>query len=302
MTVLLGPNGAGKTTLIRVLAGILPATNGDVVLGSRRLHDLGRSAIARQCAYLPQQTGTAFALRVEDVVMLGRYPHAGIWGGLARADYDRVTWALERVGLAALRGRTLPTLSGGERQRVFLARALAQEAPILLLDEPIAALDIGRQLELMALLTELNRDGHTILAALHDLRPALDFFPQAILLSAGRLTAEGPTETVLLGQALESAFGVRVSAERACVFVRSRKRMMDGPCGLSGTCDRYCPLMCPKIDFHDGPTGTGCAFRPGPCTRGSCPPAGCIARCSNSSSPWPARPVRRRGRPHRRRL
>ena len=210
MTVLLGPNGAGKTTLIRVLAGILPATHGDVALGSRRLPDLGRSAIARQCAYLPQQTGTAFALRVEDVVMLGRYPHVGTWGGLARTDYDRVTWALDRVGLAALRRRTLPTLSGGERQRVFLARALAQEAPILLLDEPIAALDIGRQLELMALLRELNRDGHTILAALHDLRPALDFFPRAILLSNGRLTAEGPTEAVVLGAALESAFGVRV--------------------------------------------------------------------------------------------
>ena len=145
MTVLLGPNGAGKTTLIRVLAGILPATHGDVALGSRRLRDLGRSAIARQCAYLPQQTGTAFALRVEDVVMLGRYPHVGTWGGLARTDYDRVTWALDRVGLSALRRRTLPTLSGGERQRVFLARR-CQEAPILLLDEPIAALDIGRQL------------------------------------------------------------------------------------------------------------------------------------------------------------
>jgi iron complex transport system ATP-binding protein len=210
MTVLLGPNGAGKTTLIRTLAGILPATNGDVSLGSRRLRDLGRSAIALQCAYLPQHNTTAFELRVEDVVMLGRYPHVGTWGGLARADYDRVTWALERVGLSALRRRILPTLSGGERQRVFLARALAQEAPILLLDEPISALDIGRQLELMALLTELHRDGHTILAALHDLRPALDFFPRAILLSNGRLTAEGPTETVVLGAALESAFGVRV--------------------------------------------------------------------------------------------
>ena len=210
MTVLLGPNGAGKTTLIRVLAGLLPATRGEVRLGRDRLRDLGRSAIARMCAYLPQQTATVFAMRVEDVVMLGRYPHAGRWGGLTRTDYERVTWALERVGLASLRRRTLPTLSGGELQRVFLARALAQEAPILLLDEPISALDVGRQLELMALLNDLNRDGHTILAALHDLRPAIEFFPRAILLNEGRLAALGPTEAVVLGEALESAFGVRV--------------------------------------------------------------------------------------------
>ncbi len=211
MTVLLGPNGAGKTTLIRVLAGILPATAGDVFLGSLRLRELGRSATAQRCAYLPQQTGTSFEMRVEGVVTLGRYPHLGLWGVLSRADYDRVAWAMERVGLTTLRDRTLPTLSGGERQRVFLARALAQEAPILLLDEPISALDIGRQLELMALLAELHHDGHTILAALHDLRPAVDFFPRAILLSGGRLTADGPTGTVVFGQALESAFGVRVS-------------------------------------------------------------------------------------------
>ena len=210
MTVLLGPNGAGKTTLIRVLAGILPTTRGEVCLGDQRLHDLGRLAIARQCAYLPQQTGTGFEMRVEDVVMLGRYPHASPWGGLTRTDYERVTWALDRVGLSPLRQRILPTLSGGELQRVFLARALAQEAPILLLDEPISALDVGRQLELMALLNHLNRDGHTILAALHDLRPAIDFFPRAILLNEGRLAAEGPTEEVVLGEALESAFGVRV--------------------------------------------------------------------------------------------
>ncbi len=136
MTVLLGPNGAGKTTLIRVLAGILPATAGDVFLGSLRLRELGRSATAQRCAYLPQQTGTSFEMRVEDVVTLGRYPHLGLWGVLSRADYDRVAWTMERVGLTTLRDRTLPTLSGGERQRVFLARALAQEAPILLLDEP----------------------------------------------------------------------------------------------------------------------------------------------------------------------
>jgi iron complex transport system ATP-binding protein len=210
MTVLLGPNGAGKTTLIRLLAGIATATGGEITLGGHRLRDLSRSAIARCCAYLPQQTGARFELRVEDVVAQGRYPHIGMLGGFSPADYDRITWAMDRVGLSSLRQRLLPTLSGGERQRVFLARALAQEAPILLLDEPISALDIGRQLELMALLMDLNRDGHTILAALHDLRAALEFFPRTLLLHEGRLKCDGPTGSVLQGEAIEAAFGVRL--------------------------------------------------------------------------------------------
>jgi iron complex transport system ATP-binding protein len=210
LTALLGPNGAGKTTLIRVLAGIVPASEGEVLLGGRPLRELGRSEIARRCAYLPQQSGTRFEIRVEDVVGLGRYAHLGRFGGLSKADFDRVAWSLDRVGASGLRDRMLPTLSGGERQRVFLARALAQEAPILLLDEPTTALDIGHQLELMSLLTDLAREGHTILAALHDLRAALEFFPRTLLLNGGRLTDDGPTRSVLLGGGLETAFGVRV--------------------------------------------------------------------------------------------
>lgn len=218
MTVLIGPNGAGKTTLIRILAGILPASSGEVYLGERRLRDLGRAAVARHCAYLPQQFGTNFEIRVEDVVYLGRYPHLGPWGKLSSHDHERVAWALDRVGISPLRRRSLPTLSGGERQRVFLARALAQEAPILLLDEPISALDVGRQLELMALLAELHGEGHTILAVLHDLRPALDFFPSALLMDRGRIAAEGTTRSVVFGQPLQDAFGVQVGAGEGLRF------------------------------------------------------------------------------------
>jgi iron complex transport system ATP-binding protein len=229
MTVLLGPNGAGKTTLIRVLAGVLAPAAGEVRLGGTRLHDLGRAAVARRCAYLPQQAGTPFDIRVEDVVALGRYPHVGTWGALARADYERVAWALDRVALTPLRHRTLPTLSGGERQRVFVARALAQEAPILLLDEPLTALDVGRQFELMALLAELHRDGHTILTALHDLRPAAEFFPRALLVSAGRLAADGPTDAVVFGEALTAAFGVRVRRGEGLCFCPIGRHRNDRP-------------------------------------------------------------------------
>ena len=217
MTVLLGPNGSGKTTLIRVLAGILCPVTGNVRYGSTDLRTTSRSAIAQLCAYLPQNTETDFEIRVADAVALGRYPHLGSWSAMQRADYEAVAWAMERTGVSALRDRPLPTLSGGERQRVFIARALAQGAPILLLDEPIAALDIGRQLELMALLQELNAEGRTVLCALHDLRPALDFFPCAILLAGGRIAATGSTEEVIFGPATELAFGVQVRrGEQLC--------------------------------------------------------------------------------------
>ncbi len=211
MTVLLGPNGAGKTTLIRVLAGVLAPAAGQVRFGAERLADLDRRAAARKCAYLPQQTPVGFDLRVADAVLLGRYPHVGLWRGLGREDFSAVRRAMERVGVAELADRTLPSLSGGERQRVFLARALAQESPLLLLDEPLTALDIGRQLEALELLAELHREGRTVLASMHDLRPAAEFFPQAVLLDAGRIADAGASSDVLSGAALGRAFGIRVS-------------------------------------------------------------------------------------------
>jgi iron complex transport system ATP-binding protein len=228
MTVLLGPNGAGKTTLIRLLAGVLTPTSGEVFLDDVRLRELSRPAVARRCAYLPQQTGTQFDIRVEDAAALGRYPHLGPLSLFSPRDYERVAWAMEKVGLTHLRHRTLPTLSGGERQRVFIARALAQEAPVLLLDEPIAALDIGRQFELMELLAELNGEGRTVLAALHDLRPAAEFFPQAILLNGGQLTAQGPTAEVIHGSELQAAFGIEVTRGEGLLICPKEKSSRGG--------------------------------------------------------------------------
>jgi iron complex transport system ATP-binding protein len=210
MTALLGPNGAGKTTLLRTLAGIITPSEGDVELGGRTLRTLRRPEIARACAYLPQQTASRFEMRVDDVVALGRYPHLRAWTGFTRVDHELVEAALDRVGLTRLRHRTLPTLSGGERQRTFLARALTQQAPVLLLDEPMTGLDIGGQLELIHLLKALQSDGHTVLASVHDLRVALECFPRALLLHQGRLVADGPCAGVLSGAPLEAAFGVRV--------------------------------------------------------------------------------------------
>jgi iron complex transport system ATP-binding protein len=234
MTVLLGPNGAGKTTLLRVLAGVIVPTTGEVYLGESRIRHLGRSAIARRCAYLPQHTGATFDICAEDVVALGRYAHVGPWRALSRQDYEAIHQAMERVGVTALRYRALPTLSGGERQRVLIARALAQEAPVLLLDEPSAALDIGRQMELMALLAELHAEGRTILAALHDLRLAMEFFPRAILLHEGRLVAEGATATVLVGPHVETAYGVRIERREDFCF-----RLLSQPCVHTATSEAH---------------------------------------------------------------
>jgi iron complex transport system ATP-binding protein len=210
LTALLGPNGSGKTTLLRVLAGALTPTAGEVYLGDRPLRHLGRAASARQCAYLPQHMRPTFDLGTEDVVALGRYPHVGPWRAMSARDYEAVQRAMERVGVSALRGRRISTLSGGERQRVLIARALAQEAPVLLLDEPTAALDIGRQLELMELLVNLHGEGRTVLVALHDLRLALEYFPRAVLLHAGRVVAEGATPEVLSPPNVELVYGVRI--------------------------------------------------------------------------------------------
>jgi iron complex transport system ATP-binding protein len=188
------------------------------------LSTASRAAIARACAYLPQITETDFEICVQDAVAMGRYPHLRAWSVLQRADRDAIAWAMERTGVIELRDRALPTLSGGERQRVFLARALAQGASTLLLDEPISALDIGRQLELMALLQELNREGRTVLCALHDLRPALDFFPRAMLLDHGCLAANGSTEEVVFGPAIESAFGVQIRRSEQLCFLPAASR------------------------------------------------------------------------------
>jgi iron complex transport system ATP-binding protein len=222
----LGPNGSGKTTLLRLLAGILAPTAGQVFLDGRPLARIPAMERARRVAYLPQNTWVEFDLTVEEVVCLGRFPHTGPWRPFAAADRQQVEWALARLELDAIRRQALPTLSGGERQRVFLARALAQDAPLLVLDEPTAALDVGHQLALMDLLRGLNAAGRTILAAVHDLNLAAAHFERLLLLDRGRLCADGPTAAVLAGPELGRTFGVVVESfsEGEAFPVRVRRR------------------------------------------------------------------------------
>jgi len=206
---LIGPNGAGKSTLLRVVTGLLPPAAGTVQLAGEPLGRLGRLSVARRVAVVPQQATLPFATPVEEVVALGRLPHEDPFRGARPGDRAAVGAAIERVGVGHLVGRDARELSLGERQLVLIALAVAQAAPILLLDEPTVHLDLRHQVETMELLVDLNeRDGTTILAVLHDLRLAAHFFPRLVLLDRGRAVADGTPDAVLSPDLVRDVFGV----------------------------------------------------------------------------------------------
>jgi iron complex transport system ATP-binding protein len=212
---LVGPNGAGKSTLLRVLAGTLRPAAGHVELGGVPLASLERPQVARRLSVVPQQTALPFAMRVEEVVALGRLPHEAPLRGSRPADRAAVAGAIDRVGLGHLMGRDARELSLGERQLVLLALAVAQDAPVLLLDEPTVHLDLRHQVEAMELLRDLNeRDGKAMVAVLHDLGLAAHFFPRLVVIDHGRLVADGPPDEILTDERIRDVFGVEPALVR----------------------------------------------------------------------------------------
>lgn len=211
LTAVLGPNGAGKTSLLRAAAGLIPF-RGRLTLDDADLCRLPARERARRIAYLPQRADIAWPMAVRDVVGLGRLPHGDPLGRLTAADGVAVEAALARLDLGAFASRRVSDLSGGERARVLLARVLATEAPVLLLDEPIAALDPAQQFAVLDLLAALAAEGRTIVVVLHDLMLAARFATRVAVLQAGRLAAEGPPEATLSDALLADVFGLR--AER----------------------------------------------------------------------------------------
>jgi iron complex transport system ATP-binding protein len=206
---LVGPNGAGKSTLLRVLTGVLQPTSGIVTLRDAPIGGLDRKTVARAIAVVPELAQLPFAMTVREVVALGRLPHDPPLSGSRQVDDDAVEAAMERVGVGQLADRDARRLSMGERQLVFVAIALAQAAPILVLDEPTAHLDIRHQVEVMQLLVDLNeRDGATIVAVLHDLALAANFFPRVALMRGGRIVADGPPGATLDAGHIRGVFGV----------------------------------------------------------------------------------------------
>lgn len=206
---LVGPNGAGKSSLLRVLTGVLAPGAGVVELCGEPITSLDRRSVARTIAVVPELTQLPFAMPVEEVVALGRLPHEPPLSGLRDTDRSAVEAALLRVGIGHLRQRDVRELSMGERQLVFIAVALAQAAPILVLDEPTAHLDIRHQVDVMQLLAERNeRDGMTVVAVLHDLALAAHFFPRVVVIDAGRIVADGGPATSLDATRIRDVFGV----------------------------------------------------------------------------------------------
>lgn len=244
---LLGPNGSGKTTLLRAVTGVLRPSAGCVRIGGEPTERLSARALARRVAVVPQETTTAFPFSVREIVEMGRYAHGGPFGGAAAGDAAAVRGAMERTGVLACRHRTLTSLSAGERQRVMLARALAQEAALLLVDEPTAHMDVRYQVEMLELLRGLCGEGRGtapgrengtlpgdrgegvhpepfaraqdrlregplarpkgVLAVLHDLNLALRFCTRVLLMAGGRIVADGPPPAVLTAARIGEVFG-----------------------------------------------------------------------------------------------
>ena len=205
----IGPNGAGKSTLARAIAGLPGTAAGRVTIDGDDVAQLPRAALARRIAYLPQGQTVHWPLSVERIVSLGRLPHLAPFSGVSTADRAAIERAMERADILALRDRPVTELSGGERALVLIARALAVEAPALVVDEPLAALDPGHQLQVMDLLRGEAAAGKLVIAVLHDLAMAARFCDRLILIHHGRLIADGPPATVLTADFLSDCYNIR---------------------------------------------------------------------------------------------
>ena len=204
---LLGPNGSGKSTLLRVLSCVLRPRLGSVTLDGKNLTQWTATERAQRIAFAPQQETAAFDFSVREVVLMGRYPHRQRLRSEAAADYAVVAQALAETDLTALADRPVTALSGGEHRRVLLARALAQQTPLLLLDEPTAHLDITHQAELLLLTRRLVAEkGIGAMAALHDLNQAAEFCDRLILMRSGKIVAEGTAEAVFTTENLRRVY------------------------------------------------------------------------------------------------
>jgi iron complex transport system ATP-binding protein len=215
MMGIVGPNGSGKSTLIGLISGILKAARGKITVMDRPLEAYSRRELSLGVAAVTQNAAPVFPYTVEEIVAMGRYPHLGWSGWLGKQDREACGKAMELTAVAAFRNRTLDHLSAGERQRVLLARALAQEPEILLLDEAASFLDIGQEQALFQVLDRLRREeGLSLLTVSHDLNLVGRFCQRVLLLREGTVLSEGELDRVYTAGNLSGLFGVQVQAER----------------------------------------------------------------------------------------
>lgn len=205
---LLGPNGCGKTTLFRTVLGLLPALGGSVEIAGGEVTRTARVELARRIAYVPQAQTGMFAYSVEDVVLMGRAARIGPFSMPSLSDRAIAFDALQRLGVVHLRQRPYTEISGGERQLVLIARALAQDAPLIVMDEPTASLDFGNQSRVLREIANLRDRGMAVLLSTHQPEHALRIADRVALMKAGRLLAQGPVRAVMTADALAALYGL----------------------------------------------------------------------------------------------
>jgi iron complex transport system ATP-binding protein len=212
---IVGPNGCGKTTLLKTICSSLKPQKGQVLLNGKVASQLSAKEVARKLAIVPQEINSNFPFTVWEMISMGRQPHISRLSSLTKRDIEAIKWASIKAGVVDLENRFFPYLSGGEKQKVIIAQALAQEAGILLLDEPTSHLDINHQLEVMSLVARLNKEkGKTVVAVLHDLNLAANFCHKLVLLSGGKIIAYGYPETVLSRENLRKLFSTEIIVDR----------------------------------------------------------------------------------------
>ncbi|MFE9715828.1 ABC transporter ATP-binding protein [Streptomyces halstedii] len=205
-TVVIGPNACGKSTLLRAVSRLLKPSAGRVVLDGRSIAEYGSREVARTLGLLPQTSQAPDGITVADLVSRGRHPHQRLMRQWTRQDEKAVLDAMAATSVTELSGRPVDELSGGQRQRVWVAMVLAQQTPILLLDEPTTFLDIAHQIDLLELFTDLHRAGHTLVAVLHDLNHAARYATHLIAMRDGRIVAEGTPREVVNAALVEEVF------------------------------------------------------------------------------------------------
>jgi iron complex transport system ATP-binding protein len=206
ITAIAGPNGSGKSTLVRALLGRVAIERGRVLVDGTDGASLDRRALARHVAVVGQREEPAFPITVRDYIAMGRYPYVGTWGAYGQQDLASIQSAIARADVAAFAERTTDQLSGGEWQRVRIARALAQDATAIVLDEPTTYLDVAHEMETFELLDALARDGHAVLVVSHQLNLVARFASVVALLDRGSLVAQGAPADVMRGEILERVY------------------------------------------------------------------------------------------------
>ena len=207
-TVIIGPNACGKSTLLRALARLLPPEAGKVILDGRDIRESNSKAIARRLGLLPQTSTSPAGITVKDLVARGRFPHQSLLRQWSSADDSAVAQALAATGVADLASRRVEELSGGQKQRVWLSLVLAQETPLLLLDEPTTFLDITHQLDVLRLCRKLHKDGYTLVAVLHDLNLAFRFATHLIVMCDGKVVAQGSPEEIVTADLIGDVYNI----------------------------------------------------------------------------------------------